>query len=113
MKRLGKKWSLMVVPWVQSSYFKQPCPNVDATQDEMFTTEEANRLRMIQELYDFVPSEFHFQLEHKNVFAQLVYMIFILKNNFSLIMLTYSSKMVLMPNVLPLLIVLEILLLLY
>ena len=70
VKRLGKQWSLMVAPWIHQSYFKQPCPNIDAASAEFFRTEEANRLRVIQQLYDFIPKRFHTDLEQRNAFAQ-------------------------------------------
>jgi hypothetical protein len=69
IKRLGKQWSLMVAPWVHQSYFKQPCPNIDAKDPKYFDTGEDDRCRVIQELYDFVPGTFHTHLEQRSGFA--------------------------------------------
>ena len=72
VKQLGKKWSLLVASWIHPSLFKQACPNIDPTQPDSFGNEEANRLRTIQELYNFVPRSFHIPLEKKSWFGDSV-----------------------------------------
>ena len=72
VKQLWKKWSLLVASWIHPSLFKQACQNIDPTQPDSFGNEEANRLRTIQELYNFVPRSFHIPLEKKSWFGDSV-----------------------------------------
>jgi hypothetical protein len=70
---LAKKYCLTIGLWVDRlQHFKQPCPDIDPTSDEVFATAEGIRLRIIKELYDFIPEKYHDQLENLNDFSKLV-----------------------------------------
>ncbi|KAI0002606.1 hypothetical protein BJV74DRAFT_882217 [Russula compacta] len=69
---LAKKYCLTVGPWLDRIHIKQPCPEIDPTSNDVFSTDEGIRVRMIKELYDYLPEKFHDQLQNVNAFGKLL-----------------------------------------
>ena len=78
---LGKKYSVMVAPWIDIKYFDHACPDLDYSNAYVrYANAESRDQGIIAELFDFVPEHLRTALHKVPKFADIASLSFYLKS---------------------------------
>lgn len=72
VKRLGKKYAIMVEPWIDKGAFAPRPEGIDAADLDIYESEFSLDQLRIEELYCFVPEKFHNAIGSSEIFRVMV-----------------------------------------
>jgi hypothetical protein len=69
---LGRKFGVMMEPWVDPAAFGKPRPDVSPTDKDRYQSDLSMLQGVVAELYEFVPGRFHEMMERHSYFGNQV-----------------------------------------